>query len=224
MDWSWRSMRRNYLTTPVLLRSIPVGVVIAAGVIATTWTHSLMGSHQQLVVRTFEIVDTTKDVLIGLDDAETGQRGYLLSGDRRYLDPYQKALSRLTQLRATLKASLSDDADQSARMTKLDMLVDEKLDELKQSIILRDSTGFEAARALEIARMEQATMDAIRKVIGDITEAEKALLATRQSKVEADETLIRVVAVLVGLASFLTRACIELYLARRDKHQRQRQE
>jgi len=224
MDWSWRSMRRNYLTTPVLLRSIPVGVVIAAGVIATTWTHSLMGSHQQLVVRTFEIVDTTKDVLIGLDDAETGQRGYLLSGDRRYLDPYQKALSRLTQLRATLKASLSDDADQSARMTKLDMLVDEKLDELKQSIILRDSTGFEAARTLEIARMEQATMDAIRKVIGDITEAEKALLATRQSKVEADETLIRVVAVLVGLASFLTRACIELYLARRDKHQRQRQE
>jgi len=183
-----------------------------------------MGSHQQLVVRTFEIVDTTKDVLIGLDDAETGQRGYLLSGDRRYLDPYQKALSRLTQLRATLKASLSDDADQSARMTKLDMLVDEKLDELKQSIILRDSTGFEAARTLEIARMEQATMDAIRKVIGDITEAEKALLATRQSKVEADETLIRVVAVLVGLASFLTRACIELYLARRDKHQRQRQE
>lgn len=224
MDWSWRSMRRNYLTTPVLLRSIPVGVVIAAGVIATTWTHSLMGSHQQLVVRTFEIVDTTKDVLIGLDDAETGQRGYLLSGDRRYLDPYEKALSRLTQLRATLKASLSDDADQSARMTKLDMLVDEKLDELKQSIILRDSTGFEAARTLEIARMEQATMDAIRKVIGDITEAEKALLATRQSKVEADETLIRVVAVLVGLASFLTRACIELYLARRDKHQRQRQE
>lgn len=224
MDWSWRSMRRNYLTTPVLLRSIPVGVVIAAGVIATTWTHSLMGSHQQLVVRTFEIVDTTKDVLIGLDDAETGQRGYLLSGDRRYLDPYQKALSRLTQLRATLKASLSDDADQSARMTKLDMLIDEKLDELKQSIILRDSTGFEAARTLEIARMEQATMDAIRKVIGDITEAEKALLATRQSKVEADETLIRVVAVLVGLASFLTRACIELYLARRDKHQRQRQE
>jgi CHASE3 domain sensor protein len=92
MDWSWPSLRSGYLTTPVPLRSIPVGFVIASGVIATTSTHSLLSNHQQLVVRTYQIIDTTRDVLIGLDDAETGQRGYLLSGDRRYLDPYEKAL------------------------------------------------------------------------------------------------------------------------------------
>lgn len=216
MDWSWQSLRSSYLTTPVLLRSIPVGVVIAAGVIATTWTHSLLSDHQQLVVHTYQIIDTTKDVLIGLDDAETGQRGYLLSGDRRYLDPYDKALERLTKLRVSLKASLSDDAEQSARMAKLDTLVDRKLQELKQSIDLHDAKGFEAARALEITRMEEATMDEIRQVIGDATEWEKSLLASRQSKVENDETLIRVVAILVGLASFLTRAGIELYLSRRE--------
>jgi CHASE3 domain sensor protein len=110
MDWSWHSLRSGYLTNPVLLRSIPLGIVIASGVIATTWTHSLLSNHQQIVVRTYQIIDTTKDVLIGLDDAETGQRGYLLSGDRRYLDPYDKALKRLTQLRVSLKESLSDDA------------------------------------------------------------------------------------------------------------------
>lgn len=112
-------------------------------------------------------------MLIGLDDAETKQRGYLLSGDRRYLDPYEKALKRLSQLRANLKESVADDADQSARMAKLDTLIDQKLDELKQSIDQRDTNGFEAARVLEIERMEQATMDSIRRVIGDTTEREK---------------------------------------------------
>lgn len=214
VDLSWRGLRSTYLTTPVLLRSIPVGVVIAAGVVATSWTHTLLSDHQDLVVHTYEAIDTTKDVLIGLDDAETGHRGYLLSGDRRYLDPYDKALKRLSDLRGTLKAHISDNADQIKRVATLDGMIDEKLGELKRSIDVHDTEGFEAARTLEVAMMERATMDGIRRVIGSITESEKTLLATRQSEVDRDETRIRIVAIFVGLASFLTRAAIELYLAR----------
>lgn len=214
MVLSWRGLRSSYLTTPVLLRSVPVGIVIAAGVVATSWTHNLLSGHQDLVVHTYEAIDTTKDVLIGLDDAETGQRGYLLSGDPRYLNPYNNALTRLTVLRGTLKAHISDNEDQMTRVDRLDGLIDEKLGALKQSIDVHDTVGPEAARSLEVAMMEQATMDKIRQVIGAITENEKALLATRQSKIDSDETLIRIVAILVGVASFLTRAGIELYLAR----------
>lgn len=217
MHLSWNEIRRTYLTPPVLLRSVPVGIVIASGVMATSWTHSLLSNHQALVVHTFQIIDTTKDVLIGLDDAETGQRGYLLSGDRRYLDPYDKALERLTQLRETLKSSVSDDGQQSARMGELNGLIDKKLDELKQAIAVHDTKGFEAAQATELTAMERATMDSIRGVIGAVTEREKALLAKRQLSVDADETRIIVVAVIVGLASFLTRAAIELYLARKTR-------
>ncbi len=213
--WSWRAVREHYLTTPVLLRSIPVGIVIAAGVIATTWTHRLLSDHQGLVVHTYEAIDTTKDVLIGLDDAETGQRGYLLSGDRRYLDPYDKALDRLSTLRMTLSAQIADNAGQVARVGRLNELVDGKLHELAASIRLHDTQGFEAARRREVAMMEQATMDAIRHTIGDITENEKALLASRQTKVERDEQRIRWVAILIAIASFLTRAGIEVYLARK---------
>lgn len=215
VDLSWRGLRSTYLTTPVLLRSIPVGIVIAAGVVATSWTHMLLSDHQDLVVHTYEAIDTTKDVLIGLDDAETGQRGYLLSGDRRYLDPYDKALTRLSDLRGTLKAHISDNAEQIARVATLNGMIDDKLGELKRSIEVHDADGFEAARKQEISMMERATMDEIRRVIGSITESEKALLSARQSEVDRDETRIRIVAIFVGLASFLTRAAIELYLARR---------
>lgn len=216
MDVSWRGLRQTYLTTPVLLRSIPVGIVIAAGVLATSWTHDLLTNHQDLVEHTYQAIDTTKDVLIGLDDAETGQRGYLLSGDRRYLDPYDKALERLTRLRETLKSQISDNDAQVAAVARLEGMIDDKLGELKDSIDLHDAQGFEAARQREIAMMERATMDDIRHVIGDITEREKALLAARQSEVDKDETRIRLVAILIGLASIATRAGVELYLARRQ--------
>ena len=214
VDWTWRGLRRTYLTTPMLLRSLPVGVVIAAGVLATAWTHSLLSDHQDLVVHTYEAIDTTKDVLIGLDDAETGQRGYLLSGDRRYLDPYEKAQERLVRLRRDLASKVSDNEAQVGRVSRLDNLIDAKLSELQASIRLHDEDGFDAARAREVAMMQQATMDAIRQVIGAITESEKALLASRRSEVDRDEKRIRWVAILIGLASFLTRAAIELYLAR----------
>ncbi len=62
--------------------------------------------------------------------------------------------------------------------------------------------------------MEQATMDAIRHVIGDITKAELALLDARQGEVVRDEHRIQLVALLIAIASFLTRAGVELYLAR----------
>ncbi|KQR71645.1 CHASE3 domain-containing protein [Rhizobium sp. Leaf341] len=217
MNSSWGALRARYLTTPVLLRSIPVGVVIAAGVVATTWTHMLLSDHQDLVVHTYEAIDTTKDVLIGLDDAETGQRGYLLSGDRRYLEPYDKALTRLSDLRRSLRSHISDNAEQIKRVETLGGMIDEKLGELKRSIAAHDADGFEAARQLEIAMMDRATMDDIRRVIGSITENEKALLSARQSEVDRDEARIRIVAILVGLASFLTRAAIELYLGRRER-------
>ncbi|TCM52256.1 CHASE3 domain sensor protein [Rhizobium sp. PP-F2F-G48] len=217
VDLSFDALRARYLTTPVLLRSIPVGIVIAAGVVATTWTHMLLSDHQDLVIHTYEVIDTTKDVLIGLDDSETGQRGYLLSGDRRYLDPYDKALSRLSDLRITLRAHISDNPEQITRVETLNGMIDDKLGELKRSIDVHDTDGFEAARKLEIAMMERATMDGIRRAIGSITESEKALLSARQSEVDRDEMRIRIVAILVGLASFLTRAAIELYLARRGE-------
>lgn len=215
--WCWNSLRRDYLTVPTLLRSIPVGVVIAAGVLATTWTHTLLSDHQDMVVHTYEAIDTTKDVLIALDDAETGQRGYLVSSDRRYLDPYEKAMQRLQMLLADLSNRTSDNSEQVERIKILRGLIDQKLEELHQSISLHDEKGAEAARTNEIGYMAVGTMDRIRDVIGNITVSERNLLQSRQAEVEDDEQRIRIVAIIVGLASFLTRAGVEMYLTRTRK-------
>ena len=214
-ELSWSSLRQRYLTVPTLLRSIPIGVVIASGVLATTWTHTLLSDHQDMVVHTYEAIDTTKDVLIALDDAETGQRGYLVSGDRRYLAPYEKAMERLHVLQSDLSTRISDNSAQVARVATLKGLVDQKLAELSHSISLHDNQSAQAARANEISYMAVGTMDRIRVIIGNITVSERDLLETRQAEVETDELRIRIVAIIVGLASFLTRAGVEMYLTRK---------
>ena len=102
--------------TETLLRLVPISVVLVVGVLLSISTHRLLDEHQSLLVHTHQVIETTKDVLIGLDDAETGQRGYLLTGDPRDLRPYTKALERLATLPATLRTQVSDNSTQAARL------------------------------------------------------------------------------------------------------------
>ncbi len=212
--FSVAGLARRHLTGATLVRLVPISIVLASGVALTTWTDRLLSAHRDLVVHTHEVIETAKDVLIGLDDAETGQRGHLLSGERRYLEPYAHARERLGTLAATLAAQVGDNADQGGRMDRLSGLMQRKLDELQASITVRDAQGFDAALAMVLSSTDRATMDAIRREIGRITEGEKALLAARSLEVQADERRVQLVAVLIGLASLLTRAGVEFYLAR----------
>jgi methyl-accepting chemotaxis protein len=216
----WAEIRKRWLTRALVLRSVPVGVVILAGVIATTWTHSLLNDHRDLVVHTYRVIDNTKDLLIALDDAETGERGFLISGDRRFLDPYEKALERMEPVRTQLRQLISDNPSQIARTDHLSLLVDRKLAELAESVTLFERDGFSAAQKQSVAMMERATMDEIRRVIGDITETEKALLATRDALVDRDENRVRLVAILIALASLVVRTGVEFHLARVERRKR----
>ncbi len=206
---------RTYFTPATLFRLVPISVVLVTGVLLSTWTHRLLADHRDLVVHTHEVIEMAKDVLIGLDDAETGQRGYLLSGEARYLAPYGHARERLGTMAPALKGLLADNAEQTGRFVHLSTLIAKKLDELQGAITARDERGFDPALKMELSSTDQATMDAIRHDIGQITEGEKALLSARDAEVQSDERRVQIVAILVGLASLITRAGVELYLTHR---------
>jgi methyl-accepting chemotaxis protein len=210
-------LRATYLAPVTLIRLIPISVVLVTGLVLTQWTHGLLTQHRTLVVHTHEVIEMAKDVLIGLVDAETGQRGYLLSGDPAYLRPYELARGRLVVMEATLTGLVQDNTDQVARVGRLSQLIRRKLDELSLALPARQQRGYDAAAALVAGGDGQATMDAIRAEIGGLTEAELSLLRVRDVEVETDEHRIRIVAVLVGLASLLTRFAVEFYLTWRSK-------
>lgn len=106
----------------------------------------------------------TMALLSALKDAETGQRGFLLTGEERYLEPYREALRRIPERLQRLTEVTEHRAAQRARLEQLRPLVATKLQELQEAIELRRNDRVD--RAVELVRSDRgrSEMDAIRTV------------------------------------------------------------
>ena len=160
-------------------RASGVGLVLHAGVAAVLVVFVVSGTTASLspraILRDTRQVTRTHDVLLTLSelaslmkDAETGQRGYVLTGDGRYLEPYQAATSRIEGRLAELESLLDDDEDQGRRLSALRGHVAAKLRELARTVDLRRREGFEPALASVKDDVGKAAMDALREVAGEM--------------------------------------------------------
>src|SRR5262245_33226841 len=86
-----------------------------------------------------------KQTLALLKDAETGQRGYLLTGEEEYLEPYQHATSLIEKQTARLAALISEDPNQRCRLADLRRLIIDKLEEIRHTVQLRREEGLDSA-------------------------------------------------------------------------------
>jgi PAS domain S-box-containing protein len=109
------------------------------------------------------------DLMSALKDAETGQRGFLLTGEEQYLEPYHHALSDAPGMLRPVESLLAIEPDQAARLKAVQPLIASKLTELKDTIDLRRRDR--SAEALAIVRQGRgkALMDEIRQRLGAIT-------------------------------------------------------
>ena len=120
------------------------------------------------------VLSLNGSILNDLRDAETGQRGFLLTGREEYLEPYRGALDRLPNEIKELGGVLARDPEQDTRFAQLQPLITRKLDELRATIELRRSPHPEAALAAVQSDQGKQTMDRIRRVSGEIQDAETA--------------------------------------------------
>src|SRR4051812_10714191 len=110
-------------------------VLIVAGTMAYRSTGEL-ASNSEAVVRGKELELSLERLLSTLRDAETGQRGYLLSGSEEYLAPYDEALRALESRFTTVEARAQAREIPAAEMQMLRSLVSRKLAELAKTIEL----------------------------------------------------------------------------------------
>jgi methyl-accepting chemotaxis protein len=140
------------------------------------------------VVHTQEVKSLLSQLLANLQDAETGQRGYVITGDDSYLAPYNEGAPRAQDSRKRLAALVSDNPKQVARAESLAPLIAEKLTELQRPIDARKTHDFAAAQALVLTNQGKNSMDAIRGVIQEMDSEESELLKKRIELAEADAT------------------------------------
>jgi len=148
-----------------------------------------------------QLLMATGDLISAEKDAETGQRGYLLTGSEAYLEPYRKAIAEIPGLLDHVSEAAGSDQVLAEDAKLLRRYSQEKLAELALTVSLRREKGLDAA--LEIIRRNsgQIAMERIRTVGADMTNRESDLLAQRGDATQkaAFRTLWLTIAGLTGL-------------------------
>ena len=201
-------------------RRINLGFLLVLGVVLA---NALVAYHaqQQLarathaVAHTHETIFGTAQLLEALLDAETGQRGYLITYEKEYLEPYyqgeQATMPRLNKL-ATM---LTDDATSRALHTQLEPLVTAKLADLQARIKLAEDGHLEAVRTAILSRSGKNLMDQIRALLAGLEQQQVAL---RQTRIAERDALMQRALFTLMLGTLLTAAVIGIAytLSRRE--------
>ena len=151
------------------------------------------------------LIDRT---LADLTDAETGQRGYLLTGDSTYLAPYRQGASRFGADLSRLRALTADNPQQQAHLREVGVLGAAKLGELGRTVDLFRSGGRQAALDVVRSGEGERLMDRIRTLTGAMYAEESRLLGERE--IREARYRMRVIGIL--LASGATGAALALLI------------
>ena len=164
--------------------AVALAVIMGLGVSAYVSMQRLLDANRQ-VEHTHLVLEKLEHVLSAHKDAETGQRGYVLTGEAWYLEPYSAAGGLIQRDLEALKELTGDDPVQQQSLGKVGALSDAKLAELRRTIELRKQSGLEAA--LQVIRTDrgQKIMDDLRGVIAAMQAREQQWLVARTTSANA---------------------------------------
>ena len=176
-------------------------LVLGAGLVSyTNWIWLDRANREREI--TDRIVRTTTALLSALRDAETGQRGFLLTGRDEDLEPYLLASARVPRHLSDLTAAGQGSPDQARRIDAIRPLVANKLAELQQTIDFRRIKGIEAALAVVMNGEGKATMDRIRKICSELETNADSLSASRSEELARRVTRSGLFSILGTVALF----------------------
>jgi signal transduction histidine kinase len=155
--------------------------VVLGGLLGMTAWVGVAGSRAADSVSHTRDVQTELTLLLStLQDAETGQRGYLLTGLDEYLEPYESAERIIDGVAAELRSLTADNPRQQERLDLIEPFITEKFDELGETISLLTSDGVDAALAVVAAGQGKIVLDTIRALVVSMQAEEDGLLQARQ--------------------------------------------
>lgn len=130
-------------------------------------------------------------LLSAAQDAETAQRGYLLTGEIAYLEPYDSALQEVPRRVTSLQASAQSHADLAQTLPKLKDLIARRMDYISRSVAsIKAGTRDNAMEQLRSGR-GKLVMDELRALIGELSAKQEAAIASGLANVNRYETWAR---------------------------------
>ncbi len=173
-------------------------------------------------------VDHTGKVIAGLEnilslakDAETGQRGFVITGEPRYLEPYNAAVGAIDGEIDKVQQLTTDNPPQQARIPELRQNTAARLATLAKVITYRKTADYDVAQEYILLDQGKREMDALRRLVAEMVEHERGLLRDRATTYEQTYRHASLTACLSGLLALLSIGAFLLllrqFLAARDK-------
>jgi two-component system sensor kinase FixL len=201
----WRPQWKQVLPGPIpVTLSVALGMFVVAAI--------ALGVNLTQERDSYGLVEHTNDVLRAVAaiersvlEAESGERGYLLTGENSYFDSYSRAQAAVPGLLDELRQLVSDNPGQIQRLDELRPTIEARLAEFKQVVDLGPTHLNEALAILQTARSRQLPAR-IAENLGKFKEAELTLLGERQQRADRDTVVTTLIAAAMTVLAMLTAA------------------
>lgn len=172
-----RQLGRRRFRLAIALAGAVVTLLLGATGVTLQREFSSADALRDAVEQSYDTRLQIQSVFSLVQDAETGQRGYIITGDETFLEPYDRALDRLDAQMNKLAGLSAKDPPQAENQRLLSERVRQKRLEMQRTIALRESGQASAAISLVISGRGKLTMDDIRQIVDRMTQREADLLS-----------------------------------------------
>ncbi|WP_052201964.1 response regulator [Ensifer sp. ZNC0028] len=184
---------------------------VASSVVAYLNLEALQRGNER-IVQTHVAIVSLDELLSLVQDAETGQRGFLLTNSGGYLAPYNAAVRAIRPKLDQIGQLTAANPGQSQRLVALRQHVDAKLAELGETIDVRRAKGLDAAIAMVNSDRGKIEMDAVRAQVAAISGAELEVRLDRLAEMESAQKTARLSTLLSALLGIALTAAIVLLI------------
>jgi diguanylate cyclase (GGDEF)-like protein len=173
----------NHTSQKTLAVWFTVAVAIMLGVAAVAYfAFTQTAALDAWIVHTRDVIDTIDDVSIAVGDIESGSRGYVITGNTSFLEPYSAGKTRVVQLAEKLAKLIQDNAIQAKRVQQLRTSLLERADVAAKTVALRETGGNEQASRIVAEERGLKVASEIRALLSEMRSEEDRLLEQRTQK------------------------------------------
>lgn len=204
--------------TPIVIGFAAAVTVLLLIAGLTLWSVRQAQANLGWVTHTHQVIGMLDKLRADLNDAESAQRGYIITGDAKYLNTFDHSLGEIAVVMGDLRKEVSDNPRQIQRLKEIEPLFDQRKAMMRGGVEARESS-FEKAKAHVESGKGKALTDDLHRRIDELQAEEMALLATRQAESERSSRLTTFV-VFFGTIPSLAFLVLGSMRLRRDIHQR----
>jgi PAS domain S-box-containing protein len=214
-----QKVRKQFLTRIAQGFGLALAILVLIATLSYQSSEVLINTSKSLL-NTQVTINSLQELLSHIKDAETGQRGYILTRNDAYLEPYQTAVVKVTPEIQQLRKLTASDPQQVRQLDILEPLIVAKVNELKKTIDLRQRQGLDAA--LEVIKTDEGNylMNDIRNIILQMENEEQQQLQQdlKLTKTSVSNTIL-MQAIAICL-SFLILAIVYYFIYREGRERK----